>query len=452
MKAKALKALSHVYVQVLFGIVAGLALGVADPKLAVEMKPLADAFVKLIKMCVGPIVFVAIVHGITSAGNLRTAGRVGLKALVYFEIITTFAMLIGWAVGEVLQPGAGLNVNPADLDPAAISGFAVAKAAAPKAGPAWIGLIPISILDPFVHNDIIQLMFMAVFGGAALLAIKDRVPQLSEVLDQSMQWLFGVMRMITRLAPLAAFGAIGFTVGKFGIASLLPLMKLVFAYYVGVILFTTTVLWSVLRWCGVGLIEFLRYIKEEIAIVFGTVTSEAVMPRLIAKFEHLGCKPDVVRIVLPTAYSFNLDGTALYLVLAPLFIAQALNLDLSWDDKISLFFLLMFTSKGAAGVSGGVLVTLVSTMLAHPVVPAAGLAITLGVDRFLNEGRAVLNLMGNAVAMLAIARWDGSLDTVRMRAVLQGSMPDSEDMAPEGDAGIGSASAEPTFGHRKMVV
>jgi len=328
-----------------------------------------------------------------------------------------------------------LNINPVDLDPAAISGFTGAKAAAAKAGPAWMGFIPVSLLDPFVHNDIIQLLIMAVFGGIALLAIKDRVPQLSDLLDQAMQWLFGIMRMITRLAPVAAFGAIGFTVGKFGVASLLPLMKLVFAYYVGVVIFIVAVLWTVLRWCHVGLIEFLRYIKEEIAIVFGTITSEAVMPRLITKLEHLGCKPDVVRIVLPTAYSFNLDGTALYLVLAPLFIAQALNLDLSWGDKLSLFLLLLLTSKGAAGVTGGVLVTLVSTMLAHPIVPAAGLAITLGVDRFLNEGRAVINLIGNAVATLAIARWDGSLDTVRMRAVLQGKVPDlEEDPAAEPQA------------------
>src|SRR4029077_2269424 len=207
-------------------------------------------------------------------------------------------------------------------------------------------------------------------------------------------------------------------------ASLLPLMKLVVAYYVSVIVFIVVILWTVLRWCGVGLVEFLRYIKEEIIIVFGTITSEAVMPRLISKLEDLGCKPDVVRIVLPTAYSFNLDGTALYLVLAPLFIAQALNLDLSWTDKRSLFLLLVLTSKGAAGGTGGVLVTLVSTMIAHPVIPAAGLAITLGVDRFLNEGRAVVNLIGNAVATLAIARWDRSLDTARMHAVLQGRVAD----------------------------
>jgi aerobic C4-dicarboxylate transport protein len=285
-----------------------------------------------------------------------------------------------------------------------------------------MAFIPTSLVAPFVQNDIIELLVMAVFSGIALLTINERVPQLNAVLDQAMQWLFGIMGMITRLAPLAAFGAIGFTVGKFGIASLLPLMKLVVAYYVGAVVFIVAILWTVLRWCGVGLVEFLRYIKEEIIIVFGTITSEAVMPRLISKLEDLGCKPDVVRIVLPTAYSFNLDGTALYLVLAPLFIAQALNLDLSWTDKLSLFLLLVLTSKGAAGVTGGVLVTLVSTMIAHPVVPAAGLAITLGVDRFLNEGRAVVNLIGNAVATLAIARWDRSLDTARMHAALQGKV------------------------------
>jgi aerobic C4-dicarboxylate transport protein len=437
---KAFRALGHVYAQVLIGIAAGLVLGVVAPKLAVDTKPLADAFVKLIKLCVGPVVFLAVIHGINAAGNLRTAGRVGLKALLYFEVVTALAMMIGWAVGELLQPGAGLNVNPADLDPAGITGFTAAKAATAATGPLWLTFIPVSIFEPFVRNDIVELLIMAVFGGIALLAINRQVPQLNAVLDQALQWLFGIMGMITRLAPLAAFGAIGFTVGKFGIGALLPLMKLVFAYYVGVVVFTVAVLWTVLRWCGVGLIEFLRYISEEIAIVFGTITSEAVMPRLITKLEHLGCKPDVVRIVLPTAYSFNLDGTALYLVLAPLFIAQALNLDLSWADKASLFLLLLLTSKGAAGVTGGVLVTLVSTMLAHPVVPAAGLAITLGVDRFLNEGRAVINLIGNAVATLAIARWDLSLDTERMHAVLQGKVPELDEAAV-----AGSHAKPPTF-------
>jgi aerobic C4-dicarboxylate transport protein len=280
--ARTLKALSHVYVQVLIGIVSGLLLGIADPRLAVEMKPLADAFVKLIKMCVGPIVFLAVVHGINSARDLRTAGRVGLKALVYFEIVTSLAMLIGWATGELLQPGAGLNVNPADLDPASIAGFAGPKTAGAASGPAWMAFIPTSLVAPFVQNDIIALLVMAVFSGIALLTINERVPQLNAVLDQAMQWLFGIMGMITRLAPLAAFGAIGFTVGKFGIASLLPLMKRVIAYYVGVVVFIVAILWTVLRWCGVGLVEFLRYLKEEIIIVFGTITSEAVMPRLIA--------------------------------------------------------------------------------------------------------------------------------------------------------------------------
>jgi aerobic C4-dicarboxylate transport protein len=402
---------------------AGLILGIVAPKIAVDMKPLADGFVKLIKLCVGPLVFLAIIHGINAAGNLRTAGRVGVKALLYFEIVTTFAMLIGWAVGELLQPGAGLNIHISDLDPAAISGFTT-KATAATSGPAWLAFIPVSIFDPFVRNDVVQLLIMAVCGGVALLGVNKQVPQLNEVLDQALKWLIRLMSMITRLAPFAAFGAIGFTIGKFGLGAMLPLMKLVLAYYIAVFVFVVAVLWTVLRWCGVGLVEFLRYIREEIAIVFGTIASEAVMPRLMTKLEYLGCKPDVVRIVLPTAYSFNLDGTALYLVLAPLFIAQSLNLDLSWTDKISLFMLLLLTSKGAAGVTGGVLVTLVSTMLAHPVVPAAGLAITLGVDRFLNEGRSVVNLIGNAVATVAIARWDRSLDIERMHAVLQGRVPE----------------------------
>lgn len=433
-------ALRHVYVQVLIGIAAGLALGFADPKLAVEMKPLADAFVKLIKMCVGPIVFLAIVQGINSAGSLRTAGRVGLKALVYFEVMTTLAMLLSWGVAEVVRPGAGLNISVRDLDPAAVAGFAV-KASAAAAGPTWLGFIPASLLDPFVQNNVVQLLALAVFSGIALLAVHEQAPALNVVLEQATRWLFSLVRMITRLAPLAAFGAIGFTVGKFGFGSLLPLMKLVLSYYLAAALFVAVALWGVLRWCGVGLAEFLRFFKEEIAIVFGTIASEAVMPRLIDKLEFLGCKPDVVRIVVPTAYSFNLDGTALYLVLAPMFIAQALNLDLSWWDKLSLFGLLLLTAKGAAGVTGGVLVTLVSTLTAYPVVPAAGIAITLGVDRFLNEGRAVINLIGNAVATLAIARWDRSLDMVRLHAVLRGGL------GPQG-RGAAAGPAPAKFGER----
>ncbi len=414
-----MKALKHVYVQVLIGIAAGLVLGMLDPPLAVQMKPLADAFVKLIKMCIGPIVFLAVVHGIKSAGSLRTAGRVGLKALLYFELTTTVAMLIGWAVAELVQPGAGLNINPKDLDTSAISGFSPAA----HANAGWLGLIPASLFDPFVSNNVVQLLILAIFAGIALLIIDDRMPTLNGLLDNAAKWLFTLVQMITRLAPLAAFGAIGFTIGKFGIWSLLPLMKLVLCYYIALVVFVVCVLWVILRICGAGLTEFLRYFKEEIAIVFGTIASEAVLPRLIEKLEFLGCKPDVVRIVVPTAYSFNLDGTALYLVLAPLFIAQALNLDISWVDKVSLFGLLLLTSKGAAGVTGGVLVTLVSTMVAFPIIPAAGIAITLGVDRFLNEGRAVLNLVGNAVATLAISRWDNSLDIARMHAVLRGGVP-----------------------------
>jgi len=431
--------LRHVYFQVLIGIAAGILLGIFAPAVAIETRPFADGFVKIIKMCIGPIVFLAIVHGINSAGDLKTAGRVGLKAFVYFEVVTTIAMLVSWSVGEVLQPGAGLHVRMADLDPAAIASLAGPAATGhATGGAAWLKFIPGSLFEPFVKNDVVQLLVLGILGGIALLGLNKRVPVLASGLDQATQWMFALMRMLTRLAPLAAFGAIGFTVGKFGLRSLLPLMKLVGAYYVGVALFLFLILWGVLAWCGAGLVPFLRYIKDEIAIVFGTIASEAVMPRLIVKLEHLGCRKDVVRIVLPTAYSFNLDGTALYLVLAPLFIAQALDLHVPLSQKLELFLLLLVMSKGAAGVTAGVLVTLVSTMSAHPVIPAAGLAITLGVDRFLNEGRAVINLIGNAVAGVAIARWEGVLDRDRMNSVLRGEVP-----LPSLDAPV-SPLAEPT--------
>jgi aerobic C4-dicarboxylate transport protein len=410
--------LRHTYAQVVLGILVGLALGVADPALAAAMKPFADGFVKLIKLCVGPIVFLAVVHGIVAAGDLRTAGRVGLKALLYFEALTVLAMLCGWAAGEVIRPGAGFNVDPRDLDAKAIQPFLGPPASA-SGDP--LAIIPRSLLEPFVTGNVVQILGIAVVAGIALMAVARRAPVLVQALDGAAEWMFSLIRLVTLLAPLAAFGAISFTVGRYGLGALVPLAKLVLAYYAAAAVFVVVGLWTVLRWCGAPLGPFLRYIGDEVAIVFGTIASEAVMPRLMEKMERLGCRADVVRVVTPTAYSFNLDGTALYLVLAPLFISQACNIPLTWESKLSLFLLLMLTSKGAAGVTGGVLVTLVSTLVAHPVVPAAGLAITLGVDRFLNEGRAVLNLVGNAVAALAIARWDGALDRARMRAVLAGA-------------------------------
>ncbi len=418
------KILSHTYIQVLIGIVAGLLLGLVNPPAAVDMKAFADIFVKLIKMCIGPIVFLAIVHGINAAGNLATAGRVGIKALVYFEVLTTIAMLLGWAAGELLQPGRGINARASDLDPKAIANFLPKGPAAQGGGTMLEGFaafLPTSLLDPFVQGNVMQILFISIIAGIALLSLGERAEGVRRGVDEVMGWMFSFMGLITRLAPLAAFGAISFTIGKFGLASLLPLLKLVLAYYLAAIVFVGVFLFAILRWCGAPVGAFFRYIKDEILIVFGTIASEAVMPRLITKMEALGCDSKVVRIVMPTAYSFNLDGTALYLVLAPLFIAQAVNIDLAWQDKLSLFLILMLTSKGAAGVTGGVLVTLVTTMTAYPYVPAAGLAITLGVDRFLNEGRAVINLVGNAVAVLAVSRWDGALDQARMRAVLAGA-------------------------------
>jgi aerobic C4-dicarboxylate transport protein len=430
---------AHVYVQVVFGIIIGTILGVVAPKYAVEMKFMADIFVKLIKMCIGPLVFLAVVHGIKSAGNITTAGRVGIKAIVYFEVGTTIAMLCGWLAGEVIRPGAGLNAKISDLDPSAVTSFSAGAQQSAVGG--FTNFIPHSLFQPFVQGDILQVLFIAIIAGISLLILGERGWKMADWFDQAMHLMFTFMALITRLAPFAAFGAISFTIGKFGLASLLPLAKLIISYYIAAAIFVFGVLWVVLLWCRVGLIEFFRYIMDEILIVFGTIASEAVLPRLMSKMEYLGCKDSVVRLVLPTAYSFNLDGTALYLVLAPLFIQQALNIELSWEDKLSLFFILLVTSKGAAGVTGGVLVTLVSTLVAHPIVPAAGIALTLGVDRFLNEGRAVLNLIGNAVATLAISRWDGALDEVRMRQVLSGKIPPPE--VDEGEPDIDEETGLP---------
>lgn len=421
----------HVYVQVLIGIFLGALLGVLSPKMAVETKFLADIFVKLIKMCIAPLVYLAVVHGICSAGNLKEAGRVGIKALLYFEVVTTAAMLCGWGVGEWLQPGSGMNVTLADLDPSAISHMHGGAVSA-SGGGALLGLIPGSLFEPLVKNDILQVLLVAILTGCVLLALGDKTRAIRTLFDQGAQLLFGIMRIVTAIAPLAAFGAIGFAVAKFGLASLRPMMMLVVSYYVAALVFLFLVPWTVLRWCGIGMWPLLRYIKEELFIVFATISSEAVMPRLITKLEALGCKPSVVRLVMPTAYSFNLDGTALYIVLAPLFIAQAMNIGLSWEDKLSLFCILLLTSKGAAGVTAGVMVTLVSTLTANPIIPAAGITIVLGVDRFMNEGRAVINAIGNVIATLAICRWEGVLDRDQVRRLMAegGDCPASANTEP----------------------
>jgi aerobic C4-dicarboxylate transport protein len=384
--------------------------------MAVEMKFLADIFMKLIKMCIAPLVFLAVVHGICSAGNLKEAGRVGIKALIYFEVVTTLAMLCGWGAGELLHPGRGMNVTLADLDPTAIASMHGSTGG--SVGGGILALIPGSLLEPLIKSDILQVLVVAILTGCVLLVLGDKTRGIRSLFDQGAQLLFGIMRIVTALAPAAAFGAISFAVAKFGLASLRPMMLLVVAYYAGAFAFLTLVLWSVLRWCGIGMWPLLRYIKEELFIVFATISSEAVMPRLITKLETIGCKPSVVRLVMPTAYSFNLDGTALYIVLAPLFIAQAMNIDLTWIDKLSLFGILLLTSKGAAGVTAGVMVTLVSTLTANPIVPAAGITIVLGVDRFMNEGRAVINAIGNVVATLAVCNWEGELDKDLVRRLI----------------------------------
>jgi aerobic C4-dicarboxylate transport protein len=408
----------NLYVQVLAGITAGVLLGLVHPETGIAMRPLGDGFIKLVRMLIAPIIFATIVVGIARMGELKEVGRIGLRAFVYFEVLSTLALVIGLVVVNIVQPGAGLHVTPSPADVQAAAGYGSASGQSGGTVAFLLNVIPTTFFDAFARGDILQVLLISTLVGVALLMLGERTSALVDVIEQGGEALFAVVGIIMHAAPVGAFGAMAFTVGRYGIGTLLSLGKLMGAVYLTCLVFIIIVLGAILRLVGLRLVRFLRYIADEIMIVLGTSSSESALPRLMLKLEHLGCAKPVVGLVVPAGYSFNLDGTAIYMTMAAVFIAQASGVHLAAREQISILAVLMLTSKGAAGVTGSGFITLAATLSAVPAIPPAGLALLVGVDRFMSEARAITNLIGNAVATVAIARWDGALDVDRARDVL----------------------------------
>jgi len=405
------------YLQVLVGVAIGVLIGVVRPDWGVALKPLGDGFVRLIKLMIAPIVFSTVVGGIAGMSNLRKVGRVGLKALIYFEVLTTVALLIGLGVGHLVAPGAGIHANALTLDPHAVDTYATAGKHLGVVD-FLLGVIPPTVGEAFTGGDILQILLVSVLVGLGVSSLGPGAATVKALIDEVGQVFFRIVGIVMRLAPLGAMGAMAFTVGKFGVGSIASLAKLIATFYVTSLLFVLVALGLVARWVGFRIVPFLKFIREEILVVLGTSSSESALPRLMVKLQWLGCPKGVVGLVVPTGYSFNLDGTSIYLTLATLFIAQALDIHLPLGDELGLLAILLLTSKGAAAVTGGGFVTLAATLSATGKLPVAGLALLLGVDRFMSEARAITNLIGNGVATLAVARWEGELDVERMRDAL----------------------------------
>ena len=420
------------YAQVLAGIALGIVVGILAPETGAAMRPLGDGFIKLIRMLIGPIVFTTIVVGLAHVGEMREVGRIGLRAFVYFEVVSTLALIIGLIVVNTLQPGVGLNVTPSAADVKAAAGYGAAASEPHSTVTFILNLIPTTIVDAFTRGDILQILVVSILAGISLLMLGARAHTLVSVIEQLGQLVFAMVGIIMRLAPIGAFGAMAFTVGRYGLGSLVSLGALMAGVYLTCAVFVAVVLGSILRLCGLSLVRFLRYIAEEILLVLGTSSSESALPRLMVKLERLGCSKPVVGLVVPAGYSFNLDGTAIYMTMAAVFVAQASGVHLSAREQLSILAILMLTSKGAAGVTGSGFVTLAATLSAIPTIPPAALALLVGVDRFMSEVRAITNLIGNAVATVAIARWDNALDLPRAQAMLRSASASEGEPGPEG--------------------
>ena len=429
-----MRVFKSLYVQVLIGIALGIAVGALWPHLGVALKPLGDAFVKLIKMLIGPIVFCTVAGGIARMSDLKSLGRVGGRALIYFEAVSTLALILGLAVGEVVRPGAGFNVDPATLDPAATADY-VAKARQ-TGGVAYylLHLIPDTFVSAFAAGEVLQVLLLAVLTGLAMAGLERGGVPVSGSLERIGQVFFGIVRIVVRAAPLGAFGAMGFTIGKYGLDALIKLGALVGCFYLTSILFVAVVLGLIAWATGFSLWRFLLYIREELFIVLGASSSEAVLPQLMDKLERLGAPRAVVGLVVPAGYSFNLDGTNIYMTLATLFLAQATNTHLTLTQELALLGAAMLTSKGASGVTGAGFITLALTLGAVGTIPVAAMALILGVDRFMSECRALTNVVGNGVATLVLARWEGTLDRGRLTEELRrGPAPQGEIIPAAGD-------------------
>jgi aerobic C4-dicarboxylate transport protein len=407
----------HLYFQVLVAIVIGVLIGYFYPTFGASLKILGDIFIRLIKMMIAPIIFTTVVVGIAKMGDMKEVGRVGLKALLYFEVLTTLALLIGLVVVNLVRPGAGINADVSTIDTSSIADY-TAAAEEQSTVDFILHIFPESVVGAFAEGEILQVLLFSVLFGFALTRFGEKGRTLVDLLDQLSHALFDVIGIVMKLAPLGALGAMAFTIGNFGLGALVSLGQLMASVYLTCALFVIIILGLVMRFTGLSLWQFIRYIKEEILLVLGTSSSESALPRMLIKMEEMGCAKPVVGLVLPTGYSFNLDGTSIYLTMAAVFIAQATNTPLSLGQQLGILGVLLLTSKGAAGVTGAGFITLAATLSSVGTVPVAGLALLLGVDRFMSEARAITNLIGNGVATVAIAKWEGALNMARARAVL----------------------------------
>lgn len=410
------------YVQVLFAIFCGVMLGIYLPTDAVAMKPLGDGFIKLIKMIIAPVIFCTVVSGIAGMQDVKKIGRVGGKALLYFEVVSTFALVIGLFVANILQPGAGFNADPHTLDTKSIAQY-TEKTKSLTTIDFLLNIIPNTVFDAFAKGDILQVLLVAVLFGFALSLMGERGRPVHKLIDEVSHAFFGMVNIIMKAAPIGAFGAMSFTIGKYGIASLLPLAKLMGSFYLTCGLFVFVVLGLIAKYTGFSIFRFISYIKEELLIVLGTSSSESALPSLMRKLEKLGASKPVVGLVIPTGYSFNLDGTNIYMTMAALFVAQATNTDLTLTQQLTILGVAMLTSKGASGITGAGFITLAATLAVVPTIPVAGMALILGIDRFMSECRALTNFCGNGVAALVVAKWEGELDNATLQRELANPTP-----------------------------
>ena len=411
------------YVQVVFAILVGILLGHYVPETGEAMKPLGDGFIKLVKMIIAPVIFLTVTTGIAAMSDLKKVGRVTGKAMLYFLTFSTLALAVGMIISHLIQPGSGMHIDPASLDQGSVATY-ISKAHDSTISGFLMNIIPTTMFSPFVNGDILQVLFVAVLFGIALAIIGERARIVLDLLTSLSAPVFKIVEILMKTAPIGAFGAMAFTIGKYGIGSVINLAMLVGTFYITAVLFVVVVLGAVARYNGFSILKLVRYIREELLLVLGTSSSEAALPTLMQKMEGAGCSKSVVGLVIPTGYSFNLDGTNIYMTMAALFIAQACDIPLSLGDQILLLLVAMISSKGAAGVTGAGFITLAATLSVIPSVPVAGMALILGVDRFMSECRALTNLVGNATASVVVARWEGELDKERLDLALSsGHMP-----------------------------
>jgi aerobic C4-dicarboxylate transport protein len=406
------------YFQVIVGIIAGITLGFFFPSIGEAMRPLGEAFIKLVKMMIAPVIFCTVVLGIAKMKNLKEVGRVGLKALLYFEILSSLALVIGLIIVNIVKPGASIQVDPASIDPAALSPYANA-AKSISTVEFLMNIIPNTFIDAFAHGEILQVLLISLLFGFAVAGLGEKAARIVDLLDETSHILFSIISILMKFAPLGAFGAIAFTIGKYGLGSLSSLGQLLGCVYGACIFFVFAILGTLMRLTGLSLWKLLRYIREELLIVLGTSSSESVLPRIMNKLERLGCGRSVVGLVIPTGYSFNLDGTSIYLTAAAIFVAQATNTPLTLGDQLTILGILLLTSKGAAAVTGSGFVTLAATLSSAHTIPVSGLALLIGVDRFMSEARAITNLIGNCVATIVISKWEKDFDTTRAEQVFR---------------------------------